>query len=139
MSIRVIKTIFNGWVVSALVLFGSSAFAGSEMDPGSWAANIPSPPSPPSFSEVNEGREIADSQHDTLGFIRMREVGNANGFTVIDNYTGEAYVVDDMKEPTCAVYATYVEKSDDHVEVNPLDEGVVSNVYIEEVNFENCQ
>jgi hypothetical protein len=108
----------------------------------SWHAGIPSVPSPPGFGEVNENSEISDSQHDYFGYIPTHAPGfsksQKEGYQVIGP-DGESFMVDDIEQPTCAVYATYVVKSDDYVEVNPLDNEVVSNVYIEEVNFENCQ
>lgn len=58
-----------------------------------------------------------------------------DGYTVISP-DGDTFIVDDIDDPKCALYTSYVVDDDSGFFVAPE---VISNVYIGEVNFEHCQ
>jgi hypothetical protein len=96
----------------------------------------PSYPSiPASYTELQPGEMISDARVD-FGFENT-EVGKTDGFRVTDP-NGNTFVVDNIEEPQCAVYVTYIENEDGF---NPAIGKIelINNVYIEEINFENCQ
>ena len=64
------------------------------------------------------------------------EVNRTNGYQVISP-EGETFYVNDIKKPTCVFYGTYVTVENDNQIVMGVE--VVSNVYVDQINFENCQ
>jgi hypothetical protein len=64
------------------------------------------------------------------------EVNRTNGYQVTSP-DGQTFYVDNIKQPKCAFYATYVTVENDNQIVLGVE--VVSNVYVDQINFENCQ
>lgn len=131
----------------AITILGTIAYTASgttiadSLDSGVWTATMPKAPKIPTFEQVQVGREIADSRHEYLGYIPLRteNFGNANSGYQVIGPNGETFVVDNIEEPKCALYATYIETGDSELNASPPIIDYTSNVYIEEVNFENCQ
>ncbi len=93
----------------------------------------PSYPSvPSSYENLNPGKLVAAAQVDFKPYY----VDWTDGYRV-QAPNGDEFIVDDIEQPKCAFYATYVD-TDDGMGM-PSGTEVVSNVYIGEVNFENCQ
>nr|CAA6830508.1 MAG: Unknown protein [uncultured Thiotrichaceae bacterium] len=91
------------------------------------------PDIPSSYDTLNPGSMIGDARVN-FGFDLM--VDNTDGYQVISP-DGEVFYVDDIEKPNCAFYATTVNVDEDDTIQSNLE--IISNVYIEEVNFENCQ
>ena len=91
---------------------------------------------PPTYQNLDASTMINNSRVDFD--IGVAPVKRTNGFTVIDP-NGKVYVVDDIKDPKCAVYTTSVNIGDYPGASLPIGVEIISNVYIEEINFENCQ
>jgi hypothetical protein len=101
-------------------------------------ANDPSKPSyptvPPDYQELHASTMVADAKVDFPAYY----VDHTNGYRVTAP-DGNEFVVDDIAQPKCAFYATYVNTGDDGYLGLSGGTEVVSNVYVGEVNFENCQ
>lgn len=92
------------------------------------------PSVPPSYATLDAGSLINDARVN-FGFEPVVE--DTNGYQVTSP-DGDVFYVDNVEQPTCAFYATYVSTDEDDFGSGGGLE-VFSNVYIEEVNFENCQ
>jgi hypothetical protein len=95
----------------------------------------PSYPSiPPDYTTLRVQRLIANAKVNFPAYV----VDRTDGYRVTTP-SGTKYIVDNIVQPKCAFYATYVDTNDsDHLTMSSSTE-VVSNVYIGEVNFANCQ
>lgn len=92
------------------------------------------PEIPASYKTLNAGEMISEAKVDFSG--QSTTINSTDGYTVTTP-DGQSFLVDDIEKPKCAFYGTYIDAGD-----NPntaLGFEVVSNVYVEEVNFENCQ
>ena len=125
--------------MALLLLFEQSAF-GRAVDP-----ITPSFPSIPSaYKNVDAGQLIAESRV-SFGFKPVETQTNVQGFTEVNRTNGyqvtspdgQTFYVDNIKQPKCAFYATYVTVENDNQIVLGVE--VVSNVYVDQINFENCQ
>jgi hypothetical protein len=125
----------------ALLLFEQSAVAGA-VDP--IRPTFPSVPS--AYQSVEAGQLIAESRIN-FGYKPVEtetnvqeqsfaEVNRTNGYQVISP-DGQTFYVDNITQPKCAFYATYVTVENDNQIVMGVE--VVSNVYVDQINFENCQ
>lgn len=118
----------NVSVLIALVLTATNALAVD--DP----LHPTYPTIPSSYTELDPGSLINDAR---VNFGFEPEVKNTDGYKVTSP-DGDTFYVDNVEQPSCAFYATYVSNDDeDSGSSGGLE--VFSNVYIEEVNFENCQ
>jgi hypothetical protein len=117
-------------VLFSLMLFGEecSASAGT----GDLVATFPDVPS--DYETLEPGVLLAKAQVNFPAYY----VGYTTGYRVTAP-DGTEFVVDNIDEPKCAVYGTYVNTGGtidstlgEKLEIN-------SKVYINEVNFENCQ
>lgn len=63
-------------------------------------------------------------------------VGNTQGYQVIGP-NGEVFYVDNIEQPKCAIVAQYIEAAGDDLVINQGN-SVVSNVFIEQVDFQDC-
>lgn len=107
-----------------------------EFHPG-WAT-IPSLQQPSfAYGEVNNTKLLAEAG-ESLNYLTTNNliVGNTHGYQVIGP-DGEVFYVDNIEKPKCAIVAQYIESSGDPLQVNPTAT-VVSNVYIEQVDFYDC-
>lgn len=96
---------------------------------------VPSFPNIPSdYETLDPGVLIAESQVNFPAYY----VGYTTGYRVTAP-DGTEFIVNDIDKPTCAFYGTYV-NTDGSMD-GDLGESleINSNVYINEVNFENCQ
>lgn len=92
------------------------------------------PSIPPDYTNLDAGSLMSDARVN-FGFEPVVE--NTDGYQVTSP-DGDVFYVDNVEQPTCAFYATYVSNNeDDNFGSGGLE--VFSNVYVEEVNFENCQ
>lgn len=92
------------------------------------------PSIPPDYATLDTGSLINDAR---VNFGFEPTVESTDGYQVTSP-DGDVFYVDNVEQPSCAFYATYVSNDDE----NGFGSGgleVFSNVYIEEVNFENCQ
>lgn len=103
--------------------------------------NIPSVKRPAfSYGEVQNSKLIAEAGQ-SLDFLSIDNLvigsittnGKGGAFQVIGP-DGNVFYVDNIAKPKCAVIAQYVEGTNKIGQSN----NIVSNVYIEEVNFRNC-
>ena len=87
--------------------------------------------------EVNNTKLLAEAG-ESLNYLTTNNliVGNTQGYQVIGP-DGEVFYVDNIEKPKCAIVAQYIESSGDPLQVNPTAT-VVSNVYIEQVDFYDC-
>lgn len=92
------------------------------------------PIEPPDYTELDVSSMIQDAR---VSFGYETVVDNTNGYKVTSP-DGDTFYVDDIEQPTCAFYGTYVSAGEgDFGSGGGLE--VFSNVYVEEVNFENCK
>lgn len=96
---------------------------------------VPSYPSiPPTYERLYASKMIADARVDFPAYL----IDYTNGYKVTAP-SGAEFVVDNIVQPKCAFYGTYVAQDENgHLGIGGGVE-VVSNVYIGEVNFEKCQ
>ncbi len=89
------------------------------------------------FGEVNNTQLLAEAG-ENLNFLSTSNliVGNTRGFQVIGP-DGEVFFVDDIENPKCAVVAQVVESAGNDIAINQTAT-VVSNVFIERVDFQDC-
>lgn len=107
-----------------------------EFRPG-WAT-IPSLQQPDfAYSEVNNTKLLAEAG-ENLNYLSGSSliIGNTRGYQVIGP-NGEVFFVDDIEKPKCVVVAQYVESAGGDLNINQTGT-VVSNVYIEQVDFQDC-
>jgi hypothetical protein len=107
-----------------------------EFRPG-WAT-IPSLQQPDfAYSEVNNTKLLAEAG-ENLNYLSGSSliIGNTRGYQVIGP-NGEVFFVDDIENPKCVVVAQYVESAGGDLNINQTGT-VVSNVYIEQVDFQDC-
>lgn len=90
-----------------------------------------SPSIPGAYEVLSPQSMISDARVDFDSVI----IDYTNGYTVISP-DGDIFVVDDIEDPKCALYTSYVVSDDSGFFVVPE---IISNVHIGEVNFENCQ
>lgn len=97
---------------------------------------VPSYPEvPPAYEKLHASKLIADAHVDFPSYL----VRTTNGYRVTTP-EGNEFVVDNIVQPKCAFYGTYISSNDDgYLSLGGGNTGVVSNVYVDEVNFENCQ
>jgi hypothetical protein len=90
-----------------------------------------------SYSEVNNTKLISTAG-ENIGFLEVSSliVGNTRGYQVIGP-NGEVFYVDNIEQPKCAIIAQYIENAGDDLVINQTNT-VVSNVYIEQVDFQDC-
>lgn len=104
---------------------------------GAQAADDPLNPSypsiPPAYTTLEPASLINDARVN-FGFDMVIEKSDGYQVTSPD---GDTFYVDNIEQPNCAFYATYISNEDGGFGSGGLE--VFSNVYIEEVNFENCQ
>ncbi len=92
------------------------------------------PSFPTSYAQLDAGTLISEARVD---FSAVPKIEKTDGFQVISP-DGDVFYVDNIDQPKCAFYASYVANDDGDISgAGSLE--VFSNVYIEEVNFENCQ
>ncbi len=125
--------------VTLLLLFEQSAF-GRTADP--IKPGFPSVPS--AYQNVDAGQLIAESRVN-FGYRPVEtqktnvqdytEVNRTDGYQVTGP-DGQIFYVDDIEQPKCAFYATYVTVENDNQVVLGVE--VVSNIYVDQINFENC-
>jgi len=89
------------------------------------------PTIPASYEVLHASKLIAAA---TVNFPAYK-VDWTNGYKVTSP-DGSQYIVDNIVQPKCAFYATYVSTNDDGYLGSTQ---VVSNVHIGEVSFENCK
>lgn len=102
-----------------------------------WAA-IPNSQQPDfAYSEANNTQLLAEAG-ENLNFLSTNSlvVGNTRGFQVIGP-NGEIFYVDNIEQPKCAVVAQLVESQGNDLTINQTST-VVSNVFIERVDFQDC-
>ncbi|RBP51225.1 hypothetical protein [Arenicella xantha] len=107
-----------------------------EFRPG-WAS-IPSLQQPSfAYGEVNNSKLLAEAG-ENLNYLTSNNliVGNTRGYQVVGP-NGEVFYVDNIDKPKCAVVAQYIETAGDSLQINQ-SASVVSNVYIEQVDFQDC-
>jgi hypothetical protein len=107
-----------------------------EFRPG-WAS-IPSSEQPGfAYGEVNN-TQLLSKAGESLNYLSSNNliVGNTQGYKVIGP-NGEVFYVDNIEQPKCAIIAQYIESSGDDLVINQ-SATVVSNVYIEQVDFHDC-
>jgi hypothetical protein len=125
--------------IALLLLFEQSAF-GRVVDP--IRPTFPSIPS--AYQNVDAGQLIAESRVN-FGYKPVEVETNVQGYTEVNQTngyqvtspSGETFYVNDIKQPTCAFYGTYVTVENDNQIVMGVE--VISNVYVDQINFENCQ
>jgi hypothetical protein len=95
----------------------------------------PTYPNIPAEYETLDAGALLHESMVNFGFEPVVE--NTDGYKVTSP-DGNTFYVDNVDKPSCAFYATYVSNNEeDPGTIGGLE--VFSNVYIEEVNFENCQ
>lgn len=102
-----------------------------------WAA-IPSADQPNfAFEEANNTKLIAEAG-ERLNYLATNSliVGNTRGYQVIGP-NGEVFYVDNIERPKCAVVAQLIEGSNNDLPIGQSNT-VISNVYIEQVDFQDC-
>jgi len=89
------------------------------------------------FSEANNTKLLAEAG-ENLNFLSTSNliVGNTQGYQVIGP-NGKVFFVDNIERPKCAIVAQQVETSGNDL-AGSQTTNVVSNVYIEQVNFNDC-
>ena len=101
-------------------------------------AGDPSKPSfpsiPPSYQELHAQKLVAEAAVNFPSYY----VDSTNGYRVISP-NGSEFIVDNIVQPKCAFYGTYVSADTNGFLGVSGGTEVVSNVYIGEVNFEKCQ
>lgn len=112
-----------------IILLASIAMtSGSFCDP-----LFPSYPSvPPAYENLNPSSMVNKARVTFEPVVIER----TDGFTVTDP-DGNTFVVDNIEQPRCAFYASYVDTGDDPF--GAADMQVISNVYVQEVNFQECR
>ena len=101
-------------------------------------ASIPNTQQPSfAYGEVNNTKLLAEAG-ENLNFLSTSNllIGNTRGYQVIGP-NGEVFYVDNIDKPKCAIVAQYVESSGSDLTINQTAT-VVSNVYIEQVDFQDC-
>jgi hypothetical protein len=95
------------------------------------------PQIPPSYKDISSSGMINDAR---VNFGQgFREIETMyDGYTVTDPY-GNTFVTDDIEEPECTLYLNYVQNDNEPGNSLPIGVEINSNVYVEEVNFDNCQ
>jgi hypothetical protein len=107
-----------------------------EYRPG-WAS-IPSSERPSfAYGEANNTKLLAKAG-ENLNYLSSNSliVGNTQGYQVIGP-NGEIFYVDNIEQPKCAVVAQYIESAGGDIVINQ-SATVVSNVYIEQIDFQDC-
>ena len=119
--------ISKGLFISALLLLNSYAIA-----------NDPSKPSYPSipsdYQELHLQRLIADAAVNFPAYY----IDRTNGYKVTAP-NGTEFVVDNIAQPKCAFYGTYIAPNNDGFLGVTTAPQITSNIYIGEVNFDKCQ
>jgi hypothetical protein len=101
-------------------------------------ASIPNTQQPSfAYGEVNNTKLLAEAG-ENLNFLSTSNliIGNTRGYQVIGP-NGEVFYVDNIEKPTCAFVAQYVASSGNDLTINQTPT-VVSNVFIEQVDFQDC-
>lgn len=95
----------------------------------------PSYPEIPSAYEVlRPGKLLAKANANFPTYL----IKQTNGFKVTAP-NGTEFVVDNIVQPKCAFYGTYISTNEDGFLGVSSPTPIVSNVYIGAVNFEKCQ
>lgn len=92
------------------------------------------PSIPASYVVLNPGKLISQSKVNFPSYV----VRNTSGYKVTSP-EGNEYIVDNIVQPKCAFYATYISNDDNGFLGVSSTPSVISNVYIGEVNFDKCQ
>lgn len=126
----------RGWWPGLLCLAATAAI----LAPG-WATAVvrnrlmPSYPTiPPAYSVLSPGQMVGQAK---VGFPAYY-VDRTRGYRVTGP-DGRQFVVDNIEEPRCAFYGTYVNNSGAGFSGSGSGVSVNSSVYIGEVNFDNCR
>lgn len=119
------NTKINILITGSLLSIISTSFVQADTLGASYA-NVP-----PSYEVLSPSKQIGDARVD----FDAVDINMVNGYQVTDSY-GNTFYVDDIDEPDCAFYATYVEQGDGF---GGGDIEVDSSVYIEELNLEGCK
>jgi hypothetical protein len=97
--------------------------------------NKPSYPTvPPAYEVLRPSKLTSAARVDFPAYTIKR----TNGYKVTAP-NGTEFVVDNIVQPKCAFYATYVSTNDSGYLSLSSNVQVKSNVYIGEVNFDKCQ
>lgn len=92
------------------------------------------PTIPSSYTVLSSGKLIAQAKVNFPSYV----IRNTSGYKVTSP-EGNEFIVDNIVQPKCAFYATYIATDDNgFLGVNNTSP-VISNVYIGEVNFDKCQ
>ncbi|MFT5137171.1 MAG: hypothetical protein ACI8XV_002208 [Arenicella sp.] len=137
-GIVVTMLLAGGWInaASAQTINEIQIQEFQEFRPG-WAS-IPSSEQPSFiYGEANNTKLLAEAG-ENLNYLSSNSliVGNTGGYQVIGP-NGEVFYVDNIEQPKCAIIAQYIESAGDDLVINQ-SATVVSNVYIEQVDFEDC-
>lgn len=117
-------------VLSIVVGFMSGIVSANSDDP----VHPTYPRIPSSYEVLNPARLIMLSQVNFPAYL----VGKTNGYKVTTP-EGNELIVDNIVQPKCAFYASYVTTDDSGFLSLGASTTVISNVYIGEVNFDNCK
>jgi hypothetical protein len=116
------------FLVMGFVFNTSLAMAGDPREPT--YPNIP-----PSYQVLHAQKLVANAAVNFPTYY----IGRTNGYQVTAP-NGTKFVVDNIAQPKCAFYGTYVTTDDNgFLGVGGGGTQVVSNVYVGEVNFTKCQ
>lgn len=115
-------------VVSLIFLLNSSIVLAGDPSKPSF------PSIPPSYQELHAQKLVAEAAVNFPSYY----VDSTNGYRVISP-NGSEFIVDNIVQPKCAFYGTYVSADTNGFLGVSGGIEVVSNVYIGEVNFEKCQ
>ncbi|MCK5813594.1 MAG: hypothetical protein KAH03_05020 [Cocleimonas sp.] len=121
------KVFKKGVIYAFLLLNTTTAIAGDPFKP-----SYPSVPS--DYQELQVQRLIADAAVNFPAYY----IDQTNGYKVIAP-NGTEFVVDNVVEPKCAFYGTYIAPNKDGFLSVSSAPQITSNVYIGEVNFDKCQ
>ena len=113
--------------LSTLLLLSSVSFANKKLEP-----SYPSVPS--SYEVLSPSKLISTAKVDFAAYV----IDYTNGYKVTAP-NGTEFIVDNIAQPKCAFYASYVGNDDNGFLGISGGTTVTSNVYIGEVNFANCQ
>lgn len=95
----------------------------------------PSFPSiPPAYTVLQPGQMVAQAKVDFPAYY----VDRTNGYRVTAP-DGRQFVVDNVENPKCAFYGTYVNGGENGITSPGAGITINSSVYVGEVNFDNCK
>lgn len=94
------------------------------------------PTVPPAYEELHAGSMVADAKVNFPAYY----IDWTNGYKVTAP-SGNQFIVDNIVQPKCAFYATYVNNDENgYLGLSGGNNTAInSKVYIGEVNFDNCK